>query len=143
VPEIQCADLLAALPRRVKVGHYLYTVQVKELTSDAWGYCDVGSHIIEIDQSQTADRLLEVVLHEITHAISDVFGVRDKTTEEAAVTAFGKGWAAVLLDNPSVLPWLAQARAAAAALALPPAAPAPAPSAIKERKPRKKAKRSR
>lgn len=51
-------------------------------------------------------KVLEVALHEITHAINWVHGIKNRTPEEQIATLHGLAWSQVLLDNPRFQRWL-------------------------------------
>ncbi len=53
-----------------------------------------------------ARKRLEVVLHEITHAINHSRGVEDGITEEDLTEHHGLGWSQFWLDNPRMVSWL-------------------------------------
>lgn len=51
---------------------------------------------------------LEVLLHEITHAICDAHGIneRGRYQEDYLALKFGKAWSALMVDNPKLRRWI-------------------------------------
>lgn len=90
--------------KTLKVGSSLYTIVFQEnLFMDnirVWGAHSYNSQIITLETNMTYHLTAEVLLHEITHAIFNMFSLNDTSTEEQIAEAMGKGWAMVFLDNP-------------------------------------------
>lgn len=104
------------LPEAIRVGPY--TIVFKEIeptdehdenTEDAWGYFDMRHQRICLDP-ELADKptlLAEVIMHEVQHAINEVYGVPEDThTEEKMVTQGARGWTQVLMDNPHLMDYV-------------------------------------
>lgn len=70
--------------------------------------CLTGEDGSEIYLNNLLDtsRTLEVVLHEITHAINWVYDVDDGTEEENIAEKHGLGWSQFWLANPRFEAWL-------------------------------------
>lgn len=102
------------VPEPIKVGPF--TIQFKvmgedhvhddESTEDAWGYFDMENQTIWLCHT-LADKpviFAEVILHEVQHAINDVYGVQeDGHKEEKMVTQGARGWTQVHMDNPHLM----------------------------------------
>lgn len=104
------------LPKKVEVGTYEFPIQIvsagdARLDGDADGITYFGAEgeparCILIAGRLGPKRTLDVVMHELTHAINWVTGVDDGTTEEGIADAHGRAWVALLLDNPRFVRWL-------------------------------------
>lgn len=105
------------LPKPIKVGHY--KVVFKEVTADyeheeddtkdAWGFYVPKYKVIYLDPelAELPIMLAEVVIHEVQHAINDVYGVEeDNHSEEKMVTQGARGWTQVMIDNPELMDFI-------------------------------------
>lgn len=54
-------------------------------------------------------KLVDTLLHEITHAIWWAYGLEDDDKEERIVRTMGAAWAQIWRDNPHLLGWLNEA----------------------------------
>jgi hypothetical protein len=106
-------SLTKLLPTRLWIGTYeFYLMSVPrthpKLDGDADGITYTGDdgNLICIASHLDARRMLEVVLHEVTHAINWVNDIEDGTDEEDVATKHGHAWSALLLDNPRFQRWL-------------------------------------
>lgn len=106
------------MPRVVWVGRYEFPVQIVPLDSPKLravadedcghgltGFID-GDRGIWLADNLEPRLLLEIVLHEITHAINHCLDVEDGADEEDLATKQGAGWAQFWLDNPMFLKWV-------------------------------------
>ena len=103
------------LPAPIKVGHYTivfkmlgpdYVHDEEDATKDAWGFFDPKDWVIMLDPGleERPVLLAEVIIHEVQHAINEVYGVsEDNHTEEKMVTQGARGWTQVLIDNPHLM----------------------------------------
>lgn len=101
------------LPQPIRVGPY--TVKFVEIdpdeeheeeVKDAWGFFDMRLQRICLDKELENNPVLyaEVIMHEVQHAINEVYGVsEDGHKEEKMVTQGARGWTQVLKDNPELL----------------------------------------
>jgi hypothetical protein len=108
------ADLLAALPRKVKVGSLTYAIEVieglKDETGDQWGIWVGDKQTIRIEQNQPSGQwAADTVIHEILHAIWAERGLGKRPCEEQVVQAMGAGITALLQDNPKLNSWIRKA----------------------------------
>lgn len=98
------------LPHPIKVGRQTvgFALIHPEEADDAkvWGYYDHGGKRIVLDAGLSGMRAVEVVIHEVTHAIFHLRAISPKWGEEKTVTEFGIGWSHVLRDNPRFLLWI-------------------------------------
>jgi len=95
----------------IKVGHLLYQIQYvpPEELPEEHGCCVPDYQYIKVSQALSPEKMLEVELHELVHAMWDVAGLKESATEEEVATALGKVLAGVVLDNGwSVAPFLIQ-----------------------------------
>ena len=99
-------------PAAIKVGPFVYRVkdwdQRAANNSEAWGMCDKATHTILLDQSMGPQKMREVLLHEINHAIYNAVGlnIHDEISEERIVLAMTYQQLAVMRDNPDLVAWL-------------------------------------
>ena len=104
------------LPRKLWIGTYEFKLNFTE--SEHPGLCgedgqmeaDGRNCIIWLAEDMGPRRLLEIVLHEITHAINWVHDIDDddgKTVikEEALAQKHGMAWSQFWLDNPRFERW--------------------------------------
>lgn len=105
------------MPRKLWIGSYEFKVNL--VASEHPSLCgedgqmeaDGRRCIIWLSEDMDTRRMLEIVLHEMTHAINWVHDIDDdeKTVmilEEDLATAHGKAWSQVYLDNPRFERWL-------------------------------------
>lgn len=98
-------------PKSLRIGHLTYRViplppPERKICS---GYCDTARQLIAIDFSRPVDRQLEILLHEIGHALWDAYGLPPREYEERAVATLAVGWAQLYQVNPALLRWISAA----------------------------------
>lgn len=104
------AKHIQALPKRVRVGAYTYTIErVPQDTPGLDG--DDGStlhqeHRILLDETLSLQRLLNVVLHECQHCIDSVYNIEDGVAEEKVAECTANGWQALYIDNIKLHNWI-------------------------------------
>jgi hypothetical protein len=98
-------------PKSLRVGHLTYRVipLPQKERDECSGYCDSEQQVIAIDFARPVDRQLEILLHEISHAIWDVLGLAARESEERAVAVLAAGWTQVYQSNPELLRWISAA----------------------------------
>ena len=85
-----------------------FCVDVAE--DSAWGNYHPSNHRIRLrEEMPFAAKAVEVVLHELLHAIFHCADLNDKDEEERTVAAFATWMTMVLMDNPALVSWLAKA----------------------------------
>lgn len=98
------------LPRPCKIGRHTvgFALIHPQEADDArvWGYYDHAGQRIVLDAGLSGLRAVEVVMHELTHALYHLKKISPKWGEEKTVTAIGLGWAHLLRDNPHLQLWL-------------------------------------
>ena len=104
------------LPETVKVGWANYKIVVMN-PEVGMARCLLGEHngaerIISVDISKGWSTSLEVLLHEIVHAIFHAasYSEVDKPTEEYTVTVLGNGLTQVFMDNPHIVEFISKVR---------------------------------
>lgn len=106
---------LETLPKSVRVLHCDFAIVVE---SAAWaaanrryGECSTVELTIRIDGSNPFPwKVVDTVLHEITHAIWWAYGLEDGDVEERVAGTFGRAWTQIWRDNPDLLAWLSGVR---------------------------------
>lgn len=95
------------LPERIKIAHLNFTVLVLETNSyDDNGGCNFETQTIKLSKKLKGNRLKEILLHEIFHALYYLWALKEGDDEERVVDAFAVGLATVLRDNPAVADFL-------------------------------------
>lgn len=110
------------LPRKVEIGSYEYTMQIvppdDPILDDEDGMTtsEDTRKIISISSSLGLRRRLEIVFHELTHAINWTHDIYDEAPgdeedmvsmpEEDLAAKYGLVWSQFLLDNPRFQRWL-------------------------------------
>lgn len=98
-------------PKVIKIGALKWKVAFKDEPGgykDAWGVTIYTDGALEfVPKWPSMGKMVEVVLHEINHAVLNSFSTKsNKPQEEQFVTTSAAGLAAVLIDNPKLTKWL-------------------------------------
>lgn len=104
------------LPLPVKVGPYLIRFKWMDEGPETGDDVEVDLGQFDMDKEnimlhpilvERPTFYLEVVLHELTHAINEVYGVsEDHHSEEKMTKQQARGWAQVVKDNPAFWEWI-------------------------------------
>lgn len=111
-PRVDTVDLFRGLPRRFQIGSYTFRIKLvghehpKLEGNNGMTYCEDAE--IYVFNGLQLVRCLEVVQHELTHAINWVYGVTDESTEEAFTTQHSKGLVELGMKNPKWKTWEAR-----------------------------------
>jgi hypothetical protein len=74
-----------------------------------WGLYDSNINRITLVHSICdTQHVVEVLLHEISHAIYDKSKLEDTDLEERIVATFSIGWTQIYRDNPWLTAWIAK-----------------------------------
>lgn len=103
-------DPYHGLPRRVKIGQYTFRVIVSNAQDSpdlegCDGITDFEKFRIYLDETLPFQRAVNVVQHELTHAINWVYGINDGADEEHITTQHTNGLVAMWVSNPKVVNW--------------------------------------
>ena len=94
------------IPKQIKVAGHVYKIQLmnKAWANDAsrWGQCDCDEMIIRLAKGMRGSRRAETLLHEVLHAVYNVYNVGSARTEEDIVTLLSTGLHQVLVDCPEL-----------------------------------------
>lgn len=63
-----------------------------------YGECDKHSRVIRVHRSQPQCQKVDTILHEILHAIWDVYALEEKDDEERMVTCTARGLTCIYRD---------------------------------------------
>jgi hypothetical protein len=74
------------------------------------GYCNNQDQRIEVSAELGPDRIRDVFIHEVIHAIYHIFGDRDEWTQERVCDLVGYGIIQVMRRNPDWAQWMLQNR---------------------------------
>lgn len=104
---------ILAVPRKLKIGAYDWTVVLEEGVHDKCGEADFEPQVIRLwPGSLTSDgHAVGILLHECLHVLYDnaalgkVRGTKDDK-EEAIVMGFEQGLVSLFRDNPKLLTWI-------------------------------------
>lgn len=111
------SDVVASLPRQIRIGPYRYTVTVHDdwlMDEDGrhWGDCCNSTLVIRVGNVASITDpafLAATLLHEILHGLWYTRDIGTKPREEAIVANFEKGLIDLFRDNPDLVKWLAEA----------------------------------
>lgn len=111
-------DLRDVLPKKIKIGAFEFRqfrvppdhegLRDEEGSNQNDGITDIDQHTIHYDQTLPLGKLLTIVIHELQHAINDVYGINDECQEEHMASQSGKGWTQVYMDNPRFVSWISR-----------------------------------
>jgi len=100
-------------PTKVWVGTYEFTLDflppdhpslmVRGKTND--GCTDVEEQEIAVAAHLDDRKMLEIVWHELTHAINWVYDITDGAREETIARKHGVAWSTFWMDNPHYVRW--------------------------------------
>lgn len=105
------------MPRKVWVGQHEFKVVVvpradaalapdnPETEGQADGACEFEPTVISIADDMNQSRLLETVMHELTHAVNHAALIEDGASEESIADLHGKIWTQVWIVNPRFAAW--------------------------------------
>jgi len=96
------------LPKTIRIGPHDITISRRADVDDRnFGTWSENEMLIRLDQTFHApSREVEVVLHEIEHAVRDIYVAKEKDPEERHTTTVMRGWTQVWRDNPDLLRWV-------------------------------------
>lgn len=103
-------DVFNGLPRRVKIGQYTFRLTVSTPTENPIlegcdGITNFETFRIYLDDTLHRQRAVNVVQHELIHAINWVYGVNDGAEEEHITTQVTNGLVEMWMSNPKVVSW--------------------------------------
>jgi hypothetical protein len=112
--DVAATDVYRGLPRRIHVGATTFRVVITtpeaaeggQYLADADGCCVFDEFRLYLRDDLPLQRAVNVVKHEVTHAINWVYGVDDESTEEQFTTQHTNGELEVWVRNPRLLNWL-------------------------------------
>lgn len=104
------SDIYNGLPRRIRIGQYTFRVIVSNaeehsVMTDCDGMADFETFRIYLDERLHRQRAVNVVQHELTHAINWVYGIADGADEEHITTQHTNGLIELWVSNPKVMNW--------------------------------------
>ena len=75
----------------------------------ARGLYHANSHSIDLEADMPSRvEAVNIVLHELGHAIWNIYSLPRRPKEERVVSVMGVAWAQVFRDNPKLLAWVAR-----------------------------------
>lgn len=104
------SDVYLGLPRKAKIGQYTFritltTAEKNSILVDCDEMTDFVAFRIYIDENLHRQRAINVVQHELTHAINWVYGVDDGAEEETITTQHTNGLIELWVNNPKIFNW--------------------------------------
>lgn len=102
---------LSRLPATIRIGPFDYTLKtmsaVESSARHRYGECSPQQEEITLAISHPSlVKLVDTLLHEITHAIFDAANIEEGDKDERIVTKSGTGWTQVYRDNLWLLDWI-------------------------------------
>jgi len=94
----------------IKVRVIQFSAKFCRQNPDVFGSYDPAIAVIEISDRLSPDRRLVTFLHEIGHAIWNVYEIGKVSDQEAIVSLMAVAWANVYQDNPYLLSWISSVR---------------------------------
>jgi hypothetical protein len=79
----------------------------KSETGNAFGWYVRGSREVQLYSGLHGHNLPVVAVHEITHAVHDVYGLKVRDAHRNFLRAQRLGWLGIMQHNPSAWRWLA------------------------------------
>ena len=96
-------------PDELKILNLTYKVifssQEEMIVSGAMGFCSVDAQLIVVAEDQANDAMQDTFLHEVIHALTAAFDLKDKDKEESFVRRLATGICTVWNDNPKAFKW--------------------------------------
>lgn len=106
-------NMKTELPTKVTVCGQDYSLSLMSAVMCDMGNCSgFVSHealTIHIKQGLPAQKLAEVIVHELTHCILYAFHSQNEEDEESQVDRTARGFACLMRDNPELFEFLAEA----------------------------------
>lgn len=102
-------DVYAGLPRRFQVGPHVWRIAVVAPSHPMLVGCDglavFAEYKIYLDKTLSLSRAVEVVTHELSHAINHNGNVGDDSTEENFVTVHSAGQVELFMRHARLHDW--------------------------------------
>lgn len=107
------SEVYLGLPRKIRIGQYTFRITISNAEKHPVldgndGVTDFSQFRIYLDESLHRQRAINVVQHELTHAINWVYGVADGSEEEHITTQHTNGLIELWISNPKVFGWFAR-----------------------------------
>lgn len=99
----------ARVPTRIWIGSYDFAIRLVPATDPMLDGNDAmtsfHANVIYIATGHTPSRLLNRLIHEITHGMNMVVGItsEDEIAEETIADLHGDAWAAIWVNNPKLM----------------------------------------
>ena len=75
------------------------------IVSGAMGFCSVDAQLIAVAEDLVNDAMQDKFLHEVMHALTAAFDLKEKDKEESFVRRLATGICTVWNDNPKAFKW--------------------------------------
>ena len=94
--------------RILVAGHQVTIRRIsKTETGNAFGWYDHGRREVQLYSGLHGHNLPVVAVHEITHAVHHLYGVKTRDAHRNFLRAQRHGWLGIMQHNPSAWRWLA------------------------------------
>lgn len=112
LPCVGSETLAPQRPIRVKILHLDFQIlwkdhRYEQMTGNI-GQTNWQTQEIWLSREHSPEKVVEVLLHEVFHMIAEAMGIGSNTRNESWVTQFAIGLAAVVRDNPDLMPWMSE-----------------------------------
>jgi len=97
------------IPRRILVAGHPVTIRAigKSEAGSAFGWYDYAKREAQLYERLAGSNLAVVALHEITHAVHHLHGLKQRDRHHAYWRAQVKGWMGIMASSPGAWRWLA------------------------------------
>ena len=96
-------EIIDHLPKYIRIGHYSVAFIKWDAraahSSRAWGEFSAEEMAIRVDVQQDPMKVLDVIMHEIIHAIYFAYGLSSEANEEDVCRTVSKALVQVMRDN--------------------------------------------
>jgi len=107
---LKARNLRNQIPKTIKIGHLTFNIIImKEEAANELalnGDCNYDKGRIRLCPTLRGTRLIEVLIHEILHAIYKQRSLEEGDNEERIVMCISIGITAILKDNPKLGEWI-------------------------------------
>ena len=102
------SSVVAKMPKQVRVGCYIFTVEMGETWAHdgEFGHVSLETQSIRLRKGGSSRKLANTFLHEVLHSIHWVYGLGDASNEEQFTELSANGLCSFWLDNPQAMQWI-------------------------------------
>jgi len=95
------------IPNSVRVGPFDVTIETTPILEGVYGHYQPDEMKIVFSlEHPNIQHAVNTLIHELTHAIYDIYECKDADGEERLVSVLALGWTQVYRDNLCLLQWI-------------------------------------